>query len=139
MVNEQVPSPPSADQIEIHKLIESWIQAVRDQDLAGISRNHAPDILMFDVPPPFQSRGIDQYMATWDTFFASVEKPVQFHFTDMEITAGTDVAFATAIGHCVAVDSNGQREPVRFRLTMGLRKEDGRWQIKHEHHSVPAE
>jgi ketosteroid isomerase-like protein len=25
-----------------------------------------------------------------------------------------------------------------FRLTVGLRKIDGRWVITHEHHSVPA-
>ena len=25
----------------------------------------------------------------------------------------------------------------RLRLTLGLRREDGRWQIAHEHHSFP--
>jgi ketosteroid isomerase-like protein len=29
-------------------------------------------------------------------------------------------------------------EPLYFRLTIGLRKIDGRWTITHEHHSVPA-
>jgi len=129
---------PSADEAEIRDLIASWVKAVRDQDLPGIRKNHDPDILMFDVPPPLRSRGIEQYMATWALFFASVEKPVRFDFTDMEITAGIDVAFATAIGHCVAINSDGQCEPVEFRLTMGLRKIDDRWRITHEHHSVPA-
>jgi uncharacterized protein (TIGR02246 family) len=129
----------SSSEIEIRDLIEKWAKAVRDQDLGEIRKDHDPDILMFDVPPPFQSRGIEQYMATWDLFFSSVEKPVQFNFTDIEVTAGADVGFATAIGHCVPVNSNGQREPLEFRLTMGLRKVDGRWRIVHEHHSVPAE
>ena len=66
--------------------------------------NHDANILMFDVPPPFSSRGIDDYMATWETFFGSAEKPAMFDFTDIEITAGTDVAFATAIGRCVTTD-----------------------------------
>jgi ketosteroid isomerase-like protein len=26
----------------------------------------------------------------------------------------------------------------RLRLTIGLRKEDGRWLVAHEHHSFPA-
>src|SRR2546430_1592599 len=51
---------------------------------------------MFDVPPPFLSRGIDAYMATWQTFFTSSAKPVAFDFEDVDITAGADVAFATA-------------------------------------------
>jgi len=55
---------------------------------------------MFDVPPPFQSRGLDAYMATWDEFLAMQAKPVQFDFRDVEVTAGSDVAFATAIGTC---------------------------------------
>jgi uncharacterized protein (TIGR02246 family) len=129
----------SPSEIEIRDLIEKWAKAVRDQDLAGIRNDHDPDILMFDVPPPFRSRGIEQYMATWDLFFSSVEKPVQFNVTDIEVTAGADVGFATATGHCVPINSTGQREPLEFRLTMGLRKVDGRWRIVHEHHSVPAE
>jgi ketosteroid isomerase-like protein len=98
------------------------------------------NILMFDVPPPFSSRGIDDYMATWELFLSCTEKPVTFHFTDVEITAGSDVAFLTVVGHCVNIDKTGQREPLDFRFTMGLRKaEDGRWIITHEHHSLPAE
>jgi ketosteroid isomerase-like protein len=78
-------------------------------------------------------------MATRETFFTSSDEPVTFHFTDVEITAGNNVAFVTAVGHCVNIDKAGQREPLDFRLTMGLRKsEDGRWLITHEHHSLPA-
>lgn len=94
---------------------------------------------MFDVPPPFLSRELDAYMATWDLFFSCAEKPVAFDFHDVKITAGKDVAFATAIGRCVSFDSNGKREALQFRLTMGLRKMDGSWRIMHEHHSMPAE
>jgi uncharacterized protein (TIGR02246 family) len=128
----------SHDEAEIRSLIERWSQAVRDEDRAGIRRDHADDILMFDVPPPLRSRGIEDYMATWELFFGSVEKPVGFSFTDIEVTAGTDVAFATAIGHCVNIDKSAQREPLIFRLTMGLRKMAGRWVVTHEHHSLPA-
>ena len=129
----------SAGETEIRSLIERWSQAVRDEDRAGIRRGHADDILMFDVPPPLRSRGIEDYMATWELFFGSVEKPVAFSFTDIEVTAGTDVAFATAIGHCVNIDKSGQREKLTFRLTMGLRNMAGRWVVTHEHHSLPAE
>ena len=68
----------------------------------------------------------------------SAHEVVAFDFDDIEITAGDGVAFATAIGSCMTTDSKGAREPLRFRLTMGLRKIDGRWRIMHEHHSLPA-
>jgi uncharacterized protein (TIGR02246 family) len=128
----------SANERDILALIERWAAAVRKQDRAAIRADHDIDMLMFDVPPPFLSRGLDAYMATWEMFFSSVEKPVAFDFRDIEITAGEDVAFATAVGNCVNIDSNGQREPLQFRLTMGLRKIDGRWRVMHEHHSLPA-
>jgi uncharacterized protein (TIGR02246 family) len=128
----------SDDERDIRALIERWAQAVRNEDRAAIRAHHDPDMLMFDVPPPFLSRGLDAYMTTWETFFSMVEKPIAFDFRDIEITAGADVAFATAVGNCVNIDSRGNREPLQFRLTMGLRKIDGRWRVMHEHHSLPA-
>jgi uncharacterized protein (TIGR02246 family) len=128
----------SKDETEIVALIERWSLAVRSEDRAAIRKDHDADMLMFDVPPPLLSRGLDAYMTTWELFFSSVEKPVAFDFRDIEITAGEDVAFAAAIGNCVNIDRKGNREPLEFRLTMGLRKVDGRWRIMHEHHSLPA-
>ncbi len=128
----------SSDVQEIRALIDRWAEAVRNEDLAAIRANHDANILMFDVPPPFLSRGIDAYMATWQLFFSNVEKPVTFAFEDIEITAGSDVAFATAKGRCVNIDRSGKREPLEFRLTMGLKKIAGQWRITHEHHSLPA-
>jgi ketosteroid isomerase-like protein len=78
-------------------------------------------------------------MRSWDTFLSWSERPVRFHFDNVEIAAGDDVAFATAIGHCAGTDTSGKREELDFRLTVGLRKINGRWRVVHEHHSVPAE
>jgi uncharacterized protein (TIGR02246 family) len=128
----------STDEMEIRALISRWAQAVGREDRAGIRADHDSNMLMFDVPPPLSFRGLDEYMRTWEFFFSSVEKPVRFTLRDVEVTAGEDVAFATAIGGCVDLDANGEREPLQFRVTIGLRKIDGRWRVFHEHHSLPA-
>ena len=47
------------DEQDIRNLIERWSKAVRDQDHPGIRADHADDVLMFDVPPPFLSRSAD--------------------------------------------------------------------------------
>jgi uncharacterized protein (TIGR02246 family) len=139
MTTDRDRSPqPLSDEQQILALIERWSKAVRDENRAAIGADHDPDILMFDVPLPLQSQGLNAYMTTWDIFFPRAEKPVKFNFTDVRVTCGKDVAFATAIGHCVDVDPVGNREALTFRLTMGLRKKDGRWCITHEHHSLPA-
>jgi ketosteroid isomerase-like protein len=133
-------SKPAAsnDEAEIRTLIERWAKAVREENRAAIRDDHDPGILMFDVPPPFLSRGLEDYMATWETFWSSSERPVAFAFRDVEVTCGQDVALATATGQCVNIETGGKREPLEFRLTMGLRKIDGKWRVLHEHHSLPA-
>ena len=67
------------------------------------------------------------------------EKPVAFDFHDVKVTAGKDLAFATAIGRCAGVDRDSKREELEFRFTAGLRKIDGSWRVMHEQHSLPAE
>ena len=110
MRNTTLRDGSSQDEMNIQALIERWAKAVREENRSGIRADHDSAMLMFDVPPPLVSRGIDAYMATWETFFSSQEKPVTFDFHDVKITAGKDVAFATAIGRCVNVAPNGERE-----------------------------
>jgi ketosteroid isomerase-like protein len=54
--------------------------------------NHSAEILMFDVPPPAQSKGIEAYKKTWDVFFAWFQDSGVFDISELNITAGNDVA-----------------------------------------------
>jgi hypothetical protein len=59
------------DEQMIRALIERWTAAVHDGQLEIVVADHAPDIVMFDVPPPDEGvRGIDAYRETWPPFFA---------------------------------------------------------------------
>ena len=126
------------EETAVRALVQHWATAVRSKDIAGVLRDHASDILMFDVPPPFQSKGIEAYRKTWDLFFSWARDPVVFDIGEMNVTAGRDVAFVTAAMRCSGTETNGEAVELDFRLTMGLRKVGGRWTIVHEHHSVPA-
>ncbi len=126
------------DEAAVRDVIEAWADAVRRKDYAGILRNHVADFVMFDVPPPFKSVGLEAYRKTWDLFFSWSSGPVRFEIQEMDVTAGADVAFAFATMGCAGPGPRGEPEPLDFRLTMGLKKIDDRWMITHEHHSVPA-
>jgi uncharacterized protein (TIGR02246 family) len=128
----------TTDEAAIRDLVENWARAVRRKNLDGILANHSPDMLMFDVPPPLQSKGIEAYRKTWDLFFSWSLDPVVFDPGEMSITAGNDVAFVTALMHCAGTEPSGERIRLEFRLTIGLRKIGGQWTIMHEHHSIPA-
>ncbi|WP_338831931.1 YybH family protein [Bradyrhizobium sp. 27S5] len=118
---------------QIRALIESWADAVRRHDYPGVLAHHDQDIVMFDVPPPLLSRGLDEYRKTWDLFFRYNRPGYAFDIEEIAITAGEDVAFAAAVMRCGPPDATFQ-----FRLTIGLRKVGDGWRITHEHHSVPA-
>jgi uncharacterized protein (TIGR02246 family) len=139
MSEKSVRETSSQDEKEIRALIEEWVAAVRAENREAIRAEHDPEILMFDVPPPFSSQGLDAYMATWELFFSQPERAASFGLRDVKVTAGNDVGFATASGRCVDIAPAGKRGELEFRLTMGFRKSDGRWRIVHEHHSLPAE
>ena len=129
----------ATDRAEIRDLIENWARAVRSKNLDGILADHSPEMLMFDVPPPIQSKGLEAYQKTWDVFFSWSQDSGVFNIEEMDITAGDDVAFVTALMRCGGTESNGEKVELQFRLTIGLRKINGRWTVMHEHHSVPAQ
>ena len=135
---ESLMNDHTQDEVAIRELVEGWATAVRRKDLAAIVVNHSANMLMFDVPPPLASKGIDAYTRTWDLFFSWAHDPIVFNITEMDITAGEDVAFVIALMRCAGRESNGQASELDFRLTIGLRKIDDQWVVVHEHHSIPA-
>jgi len=121
--------PDASNENQIRTLVENWAAAVRARDLGGAVAHHANDIVMFDVPLPLQSRGLDDYKKTWELFFANNRGGAgSFEVTDIHIAAGDTVAYCHAL--LTIFDSTA-------RLTMGLRKESGEWVVAHEHHSYP--
>lgn len=117
---------------QIYNVIKRWEKAIQNGDMQNILANHTADILMFDVPEPLQISGLEEYQKTWDLFF-SYGSPGNdvFVIEELHITGGSDVAFATGL-----LRIGGSKEPI-CRLTLGLKKVEGKWLIAHEHHSAP--
>ena len=132
------PNLNTSHETVVRTLIEDWAAAVRAKDFAGILRHHSPEILMFDVPPPLQSKGLDAYRRTWDLFFSWTHDPVVFDIVEMTVTCDADVAFVAAMMRCSGKETSGEDIDLDFRLTVGLRRIDGQWMVVHEHHSIPA-
>jgi ketosteroid isomerase-like protein len=115
---------------EIAALLDRWAAAVRAHDMDGAVRDRSAEIVMFDVPEPLQARGIGAYRDTWSLYFRNPGSR-RFDLRETQIVAGGDVAWVRAILQCTTGP-----EPAG-RLTMGLRRIDGRWIVVHEHHSFP--
>ena len=122
--------------MEIQALIHRWAEAVHAGDLDVVLSDHAGDIVMFDVPPPHDGvRGAAAYAETWPPFFEWQASGARFEIVELDVTEGQDVAYAWALLKCGTDDGLADKPDQRLRLTLGLRKEDGRWVVAHEHHS----
>lgn len=122
------------NEAQVREVVENWARAIREHDLEGVFANHSKDVVMFDVPPPLQLKGMAAYKSSWELFFQYQQKGL-FNLNELTITAGGDVAFC----HSIATCGTGPEDSFEVRLTVGLKKIDGQWTITHEHHSAPAE
>ncbi len=128
----------SGNSEEIRALIERWAAAVHRGDLPEVLADHVDDIVMFDVPPPYQgARGIEAYRETWPPFFEWQAQGASFEIVSLDVTAGEEVAYAHALLRCGTPKELEENPENRLRLTVGLRRENGRWVVAHEHHSFP--
>ena len=125
-----------SDEKQITDLIERWVAAVHGGDLAAVLADHANDIVMYDVPPPYDGvRGMDAYRDTWPPFFEWQAAGASFELVSLDVVAGAEVAYAYALLRCGTPEELAAKPDLRLRLTLGLRKVDGRWLVQHEHHS----
>lgn len=124
------------DEQQIRSLIQAWAVAAHEGDLATVLADHASDIVMFDVPPPYLGvRGIAAYEESWLPFFGWQASGAVFEIESLDVVVGVDVAFAYGLLRC-GTPADFARDPQqRLRLTVGLRKSENRWIVQHEHHS----
>lgn len=127
-----------SDEQAIRDVFTGWVDAVQSQNVEAVVANHDKGIVMFDVPPPYNGiRGIDDYRDTWQPFFEFIAQGAEFTVVELDVVAGADVAFAYALLRCGTQQMFAENPDNRLRVTVGLRKVDGRWLIAHEHHSFP--
>ena len=126
------------DEAAIRDLITHWIKAIQAQDLDGVLAEHDPEIVQFDVPPPYDGvRGIDAYRDTWPPFFEWISQGAQLELVELNVVAGADVAFVYGLLRCGTAADFAANPDNRLRMTIGLRKHGDRWAVVHEHHSFP--
>ena len=126
---------------DIKALEERFVAAFKAKDVEAIMRVYVPDqtLFVFDVVPPRQYVGAAAYRKDWQTFFASVDGPINVELTDLDIAADRNLAFGHSIQRVTATDKQGKRLDLTVRVTRVYKKTRGQWLIIHEHVSVPVD
>lgn len=134
-----MPLPKLMEANHVRELIERWAAGVRARDIDAVVSRHSADLLMFDVVEPVRLQGLDAYRRTWlEQFFPWHGGTGRFDLVDLQVSAGVDVGFATALLECAGTE-DGRKVAFTLRLTIGLEKRDGEWVVVHEHHSQPLD
>jgi ketosteroid isomerase-like protein len=124
------------DEAEILSLVESLHQANYDKNAAAFAAPFAPDAAVFNLAPPLVHHGID--VAEKRTWFNEWATPVNIESRDLHVTTNGDLALVHGFLRMRGTKKGSDR-PVDFwmRETLCLERKGSRWQIVHEHTSVP--
>jgi ketosteroid isomerase-like protein len=125
---------------EIRDVIEGKAALLERGDAKAIMAHYAPSYVEYTLAPPLRQPGDGRDPGPLEAWIATFEAPPRREVTQLEITADGDVAFATSLD-CLTAVPRGASESFSmwYRVTVGLRRIDGRWLVTHEHESVPFE
>ena len=121
----------------IRAVIDAIIKAVRAGDVDAFLALCAPDIVVFDLLPPLEHKGMDAIRRNWTAALGSFERPIEYDVDHLELAIGADVAWSRSLTRFGGVTKDGKHVTQLLRSTLGFRKIAGRWKIMHQHVSVP--
>ena len=122
----------------LQKRVDELAQAIRDKNIDHIMTFYSPDVAVFDVRPPLDTRGTGEYRQNFERWFASFEGPLGFEFKDLRIAPGEGAAFCHYLALVSGARLGGRSSGYWVRGTTCFEQRDGQWLVTHEHLSMPA-
>jgi uncharacterized protein (TIGR02246 family) len=147
-VHNAIPSPQNTmtneenrtkNEAAIRELVDGFVKAIRAKDINGVMSVFAPEVVSFDLGPPLQHGGGEEFTKRWQELFDAYEGPIDYEIRDLSIDAGDDVAFSHSLNRIGGTMKNGQKADRWLRWTACYRKINGKWLIVNEQVSVPAD
>ena len=134
-------STGAGDKARIEALEQRFADAFNARDLDGVMKVYAPgsDLFVFDLTPPRQHVGWNDYREDWRQLFAAFPGPIHFSISDLSVAAVGPVGYGHSIQTVNFTRKDGSPLTVVARVTDVYRKIHGRWYIVEEHVSVPVD
>jgi len=128
------------DTSDIRQVVLERAAAVAARDAKAMVAHNAPTMVEYNLAPPLRQPSAGRDVEPVAKWLATFQGPMSQEVRDLEVTADGSVAFCTSL-NCLTATPVGEAESFSlwFRVTLGLRRIDGRWLVVHEHESVPFE
>jgi ketosteroid isomerase-like protein len=129
------------DEETIRELENKFASAFNAGDINAMMKSYVPDksLVVFDVVPPRQHLGADEYRKAWVGFFSHFKDTPKIAITDLGISVAGNLGFSHSIQHVTGTDTQGHPVDRTVRVTDGYRKIGDNWLIVLEHVSVPVD
>ncbi len=121
---------------EIREILIKWAQSIISRDLESLMALYLDDVIYFDSKPPFETTGKAGVRTIWQENLPYFPTECSLGLRDFTVFGEGTVAFAHCLLH-FGGDKNSPASQTWMRATIGYRKVSGRWQIAHEHLSLP--
>ena len=122
---------------EIRALVQRCTRAFTDKDVDAVMDCHTEDVVCFDCHSQFEARGAAAMRAFLDACMPHMHAPIVHEIQELSIVADRDVAFSHHHLRTSCRDAEGVEHGGWLRVTLGLRRVDGRWLASHAHFSAP--
>jgi uncharacterized protein (TIGR02246 family) len=126
---------------EIRAAQESIAAGAEARDLNAIMSNylHSDKLYVFDVYPPRAYIGWDAFRNDWKNFLEAYKGTITYKMVDMDVDTDGKYGCVHVTEHVAGTDKNGKQADLNIRVTEIYKKINGKWQIIHEHASVPVD
>ena len=134
-------SSQSEDKLAIQRLFADFSAAIRAKDLNKVMSAYSRDehAIYYDAFTPRQYLGYSAYRKDYEAFFKQFPGPASSKVTDLHIGVSGTIAYAYGIDSWSISGADRKPQPMVFRFSELLRKENGRWVVFHEHVSFPVD
>lgn len=123
---------------EINSVVLGLAAALSAGDVKAVLAHYGPSVVSYTLAPPLRQSNDPHDPAPLEAWLATFEAPPQREVTRLSIVQDGDVAFATSLDSMTATPKGSAESfTLWYRVTLGLRRIDGRWLVVHEHESVP--
>lgn len=103
---------------------------------AQSTKHWADDALWFDIPP-FASRGLKPAMEMFDRVFGSFQS-CKIDILETEVFLNGHMGIVCTVQRVNVALKSGDKKRLLVRESDCFEKRDGKWQLIHQHASVPA-
>ena len=135
------PARADDDVAQIQKLEADFARAVEAKDVPAVMQTFVHDgtLVAFDVNPPRQHVGWDDYRNDWQGWLGNLAGPISYTVDDLHVVVDGTLAYGTSVQRGAWTEASGAPFRITLRVTDVYRKIDGRWLVVHEHISVPVD